>query len=54
LGKKKEAMNTVKRRKLEHIMRNDTKFKLLNSILQGKVFGKREEPEEEGYHVSRT
>jgi hypothetical protein len=31
-------MNTVKRRKLEylwHIMRNDTNYKILKSILQG-------------------
>jgi hypothetical protein len=38
-------MNTVKRRKLEylgHIMRNDTKYKLLESIPQGKELEERE------------
>lgn len=44
LNKEKEIMYTVKRRKLEylgHIMRNETKYKLLKCILQGKVEGKR-------------
>jgi len=44
MGKEKEVMETIKRRKLEylgHIMRNDNKYKLLKSILQEKVFGKR-------------
>lgn len=44
LNKVKEIMLTVKRRKLEylgHIMRNETKYKLLKCILQGKVQGKR-------------
>lgn len=44
IGKQKEIMNTIKRRKLEylgHIMRNEGKYHLLISILQGKVFGKR-------------
>lgn len=44
LNKEKEIMLTVKRRKLEylgHIMRNETKYKLLKCILQGKVQGKR-------------
>jgi hypothetical protein len=39
MGMKKEMMNMVKRRKLEylrHILRNDTKYKLLKFILQGK------------------
>jgi hypothetical protein len=45
MKKGKEVMYTVKRRKLEyfgHIMRNDTKYRLLQVILQGKVFGRRE------------
>jgi hypothetical protein len=45
-------MNTFKRRKLEylgHIMRNYTKYKLLKSILKGKVLGERGH-EEEGYY----
>uniref|UniRef100_A0A8D8VL77 Craniofacial development protein 2 n=2 Tax=Cacopsylla melanoneura TaxID=428564 RepID=A0A8D8VL77_9HEMI len=44
LDKEKEIMLTVKSRKLEylgHIIRNETKYELLKSILQGKVFGKR-------------
>lgn len=44
MEKEKEVMKTIKRRKLEylgHIMRNDNKYKLLKSILQGKVVGKR-------------
>uniref|UniRef100_A0A8D8YAJ6 Uncharacterized protein n=1 Tax=Cacopsylla melanoneura TaxID=428564 RepID=A0A8D8YAJ6_9HEMI len=44
LNKEKEIIVTVKRRKLEylgHIMRNETKYKLLKCILQGKVQGKR-------------
>uniref|UniRef100_A0A8D8SWG1 Uncharacterized protein n=1 Tax=Cacopsylla melanoneura TaxID=428564 RepID=A0A8D8SWG1_9HEMI len=44
IGKEKEVMNTAKKRKLEylgHIMRNETKYKLVKSILQGKVFGER-------------
>lgn len=44
LNKEREIMHTVKRRKLEylgHIMRNETKYKLLKCILQGKVQGKR-------------
>jgi hypothetical protein len=39
MGMKKEMMNMVKRRKLEYlrqILRNDTKYKLLKFILQGK------------------
>jgi hypothetical protein len=44
VGKEREVMYTIKRRKLEylgHIMRNSTKYRLLKVILQGKVFGKR-------------
>jgi len=44
MGKEKVVMKMIKRRKLEylgHIIRNDKKYKLLKSILQGKVFGKR-------------
>uniref|UniRef100_A0A8D9AE48 Uncharacterized protein n=1 Tax=Cacopsylla melanoneura TaxID=428564 RepID=A0A8D9AE48_9HEMI len=44
MGKEKEIMNTVKKRKLEylgHIMRNEEKYCLLKTILQGKVYGKR-------------
>jgi hypothetical protein len=44
MKEKKEVMNTVKKRKLEYlgdIMKNETKYKLLKSILQGKVVGVR-------------
>jgi hypothetical protein len=49
--------NTLKRWKLNYpglIMRNDTKYKLLKSILRGKVLGERKREAEEGYHGSRT
>jgi len=38
-----EVMNTRKSRKLEylrHIMRNESKCRLLKSVLQGKVYGR--------------
>lgn len=44
MNKSLEVMNTIKKRKLEylgHIMRNDNKYGLLKSVLQGKVYGKR-------------
>lgn len=40
-----EVMRTIKRRKLEyleHIMRNENHYRLLKSILQGKLYSKRE------------
>lgn len=43
MNKEREVMNTVKKRKLEyfgHIMRNEKKYDLLITILQGKVYGK--------------
>ena len=43
--KDSEVINTVKIRKLQylgHLMRNEQRFYLLQSILQGKVLGKRE------------
>uniref|UniRef100_A0A8D8SH15 Craniofacial development protein 2 n=1 Tax=Cacopsylla melanoneura TaxID=428564 RepID=A0A8D8SH15_9HEMI len=39
-----EIMNTIKVRKLQylgHIMRNESRYTLLQSIMQGKIFGKR-------------
>ena len=44
LNKETEIIFNIKRRKLEylgHIMRNETKYKLLKCILQGKVLGRR-------------
>lgn len=44
LNKETEIIHTVKCRKLEylgHIMRNETKYKLLKCILQGKAHGRR-------------
>jgi hypothetical protein len=39
---------------IEFILISVPKYKLLKSILEGKVFGDREDPDEEGYHGSRT
>ena len=42
--KEREVINTVKRRKFQylgHLMRNEKRFYLLQSILQEKVLGKR-------------
>lgn len=44
MGKEKEVLNTVKTRKLQylgHIMRNESRYVLLQKILQGKVYGAR-------------
>lgn len=44
MRKDREVLNTVKRRKLQylgHVMRNESRYQLLQCILQGKVDGKR-------------
>lgn len=44
MGKEREVLNTVKCRKLQylrHIMRNETRYRLLQCILQEKVYGRR-------------
>lgn len=44
MGKEREIINNVKKRKLEylgHVMRNEQRYNLLQLILQGKIFGKR-------------
>lgn len=44
MGKEREIVNNVKKRKLEylgHVMRNEQRYNLLQLILQGKIFGKR-------------
>lgn len=44
MEKEKEVLNMVKCRKIQyfgHIMRNENRFHLLQSILQGKVLGRR-------------
>lgn len=44
MGKEVEVIRTVKKRKLEylgHIMRNNDRYRLLQLVLQGKVFGRR-------------
>lgn len=44
MKKEKEVLNTVKSSKIQylgHIMRNESRFHLLQAILQGKVFGRK-------------
>uniref|UniRef100_A0A8D8RKM6 Uncharacterized protein n=1 Tax=Cacopsylla melanoneura TaxID=428564 RepID=A0A8D8RKM6_9HEMI len=44
MNKDREVMITIKVRKLQyfgHIMRNESRYTLLQAILQGKIFGKR-------------
>ncbi|CAG9839739.1 unnamed protein product [Diabrotica balteata] len=44
MTKEKELLNLVKQRKLEylgHVMRNEEKYRILQFVMQGKVFGRR-------------
>lgn len=44
MTKEKEVLNLVKQRKLEylgHVMRNEEKYRVLQLVMQGKVFGRR-------------
>ncbi|CAG9832009.1 unnamed protein product [Diabrotica balteata] len=44
MNKNREVLTTIKSRKLQffgHIMRNESRYALLQFILQGKIFGKR-------------
>ncbi|CAG9827726.1 unnamed protein product [Diabrotica balteata] len=47
MNKNQKVLTTIKSRKFGHIMRNESRYALLQAILHGKIFGKRGQEEEE-------